>query len=364
MRSTLSKVIMSFRKYVRMFSKKNFQEFIDTGRVEHELSRVEHELSRVEHELKSLIKYENENGLTNIINLDEETILVRMKWGGWVAVDNQNIDQLVGLVVNKQWEPSTTAVMLKNLKRGGVSINIGTSFGYYASLLGVFGGPNSINYCIEANPFMIPYLIKTCYWSGVIDQVRILNRAISDVKDKDLELLYMRQFTAGISKSFRTTKQVFKDLSESSWTHKSVKFLEDRDGFIDTGTSLQTKFIVKSTTVDSFIPNNTAVNVLKMDVEGMESLAILGAKATIQNSPEITIILEHSSNVFTSATESEKTVIKQAWDFLSNEGFYCWKIMPLEDFSEQILLEQIPSWKVWTETSHGDFVFRRGSIQT
>jgi FkbM family methyltransferase len=299
------------------------------------------------------------------IYIGQDTLLVRMKWGAWLAVDSQNIDQLVGLVANNQWEPATTHLLIQNLEPGGKYVNVGTSYGYYACLLGVFGGPNSLTYCFEANPYMIPYLLKSCYWTGAINQVRIKNRAVSNVHGDTIQISFMRQFSGGgggvddpVGKAL-----VFDNPNEVLWHPDNLHLIEDADDFINSGTGLYNQFRVKTTTLDQSIPDGNIIDLIKMDIEGMESQAILGAKNVISRSPNILLIIEHSSYVYSNGSQKSKEHLREAWDFLISERFMCFRINPSENYTDSISINEVTSWEEWIDSSHGDFAFKRQELK-
>jgi len=296
------------------------------------------------------------------INLNESNLLVRMRWGGWIDVDPENIDQLVGLVVNRVWEPATTSLILRNVKKSSTNLNIGTSYGYYAALFGVMGGPNSVNYCVEANPYMIPYLLKTSFWSGTINQTRIMNRAVSNVDGEKVKIYYMPQFSGGggvNATAAKMEKFTYSSIEETRWSAENLKLLETSEGFLAPGTALYLESEIETITVDSIIPENLCIGIMKVDIEGMESKCVLGAKKVIQRSPDILVILEHSEYTYRVGSDSTKQEIEEAWKFLADEGFRCFQIVPQERYDLPAQLLEIFSFEEWKTVPHGDFAFSR-----
>lgn len=279
--------------------------------------------------------------------------------GAWLAVDPRNLDQLVGLVVNREWEPATTGLIMRNIKREGSFVNVGTSYGYYAALLPVLGGPISKTYCFEANPYMIPYLLKTCYWTGVVDQVQIFNRAVSDASESEITISFMRQFAGGGNASAESKTLKFATTSDTDWTPYNLKYLENEQGIINPRIALYNDYQVKTVVIDDKVPSMKKIDLMKIDIEGMESRAILGAKNTIKNSKSIIIILENSRDTYKNASLDDQTKMREAWDFLSEERFDCFAIIPAQKYEKEVGLRKISSWSEWIDVDHGDFIFSR-----
>lgn len=295
---------------------------------------------------------------TKFIHLNKNCALVRMRWGAYVAVDPNNLDQLVGLLVNQQWEPATTKVIMDRCERGSININVGTSYGYYAALLGVWGGSTSKTYCFEANAYMIPYLLKTAYWTGVINDLKIMNCAISDSSNEVVQLRYMPQFAGG-GGIYEATDFIKADRYEDTlWSATNLGLIEDEKGFLSPGKAIYLESQVKTKTLDELIPNEK-ITILKIDIEGMESEAILGGRKLIERSQNISIILEMSEFSYQNVGELKRQKYLQAWEFLHKEGFKCQGITPMENYESEVSMYSVTDFSEWIKVPHGDFLFSR-----
>lgn len=289
-----------------------------------------------------------------LINLDADTILIRMRWGSYIAVDPNNFDQIVGLTVEGQWEPSTTRLIMDKISKSGVYLNVGTSYGYYANLFAVFGGPDSKTYCVEANPYMIPYLLKSAMWSGTIEQLNIYNFAVSNSSGSECKISFMPQFAGG-GGIISSSNDVYTDVSQTRWTVENLAKITDNEGLINyrTGLYLQNSCLTKR--IDDLIDLRTKVDFIKMDIEGSEPFAILGAQKTISNSPDIKMIIEHSGY----HAEKNKFIHEKAYNFLMTEGFKCFYVQPGERYENEAILLPIESLSEWMNAKHGDYYFER-----
>lgn len=295
----------------------------------------------------------------NLISLDNDTVIVKMKWGGLIAVDPKNVDQLVGLVVNREWEPSVTRVIMDRVTEGSQNVVVGTSFGYYPSLIGILAGQNSRTYAIEANSNMIDYLIRTGYWSGVINQLTIHNSAISHVSGQSVMLKHNREFTGAVEFEFET-KQKSSTLHNSThrWKPENLLSMESSEGFLQPGFGVQDYLEIKTRTLDEIVRYGE-ISILKMDIEGMEANAILGAKNLIERSRNLYIIMEMSNSTFEHADAHQKDLIRKAWNYLEQQKFVCFRITPSESFNREVALDPINTFEDWIQSHHADFLFER-----
>lgn len=295
---------------------------------------------------------------TKFMPLNNSCALIRMRWGAYLAVDPNNLDQLIGLLVNQQWEPATTKLIMERCERGSINVNVGTSYGYYAALLGVWAGSTSKTYCFEANSYMIPYLLKTAYWTGVINDLKIMNCAISDSSNEIVKLRYMPQFAGGGGVNEATDFIKVDRYEDTLWSLANLKLLEDESGFLSPGKAIYLESEVKTKTLDELIPEGD-INILKIDIEGMESEAILGGRNLIKRSKNISIILEMSEYSYQNAGELKKLKYLKAWDFLLQEGFKCKGIIPMENYESEVRMYPVNDFSEWVQVRHGDFLFSR-----
>lgn len=111
------------------------------------------------------------------IYLGDRRLLVRTRWGGRLVVPTYNIDVAIGAARDGLIEPWTTRLVQELVREGDVVINAGANFGYYSVLSAQIVGAGGRVIAIEANPHIVPYLIASCFWSGVSNRVAIYSCA-------------------------------------------------------------------------------------------------------------------------------------------------------------------------------------------
>lgn len=164
------------------------------------------------------------------------------------------------LRTQNEFEPLQTSRFLKQVKKGDVVMDIGANIGYYTILASKKVGPSGKVYAFE------PYsknltLLKKNIALNTCTNVVVVAEAVSDTSAK---------------KPFEVDRA---NPGESRLAaHKSKK----------------SDMLVTTITLDSFLKREKIkkADVIKMDIEGAEIQAILGAKNLLKNSKKITLFIE------------------------------------------------------------------------
>lgn len=328
-----------------------FQSSLELKNDHKELKLLNLELRNRIEQLLELMRKPKE--LPRVITLADDLVIVRIRWGCYLAVDPNNFDQLVGLLVEGQWEPGTTRVIMDLIKPNSTYINLGTSYGYYANLFAIFGGSASKTICVEANPYMVLYLMKSAFWSGTVNQMRIYNLAATEFTGDTLQIAFMPQFAGGGALNGSPEISIA-GIHETRWTIDSLKKITNEEGLVIPQTGLYTSHKVNSVKLDDLVPDSE-IDFVKMDIEGSEPSAILGCKKLICRSKDIKIICEHSSQF--ASNNYAKTI--EAFEFLMEENFECYYIKPTEKFEEPSNLVRLYTIEDWLGAKHGDYLFIR-----
>lgn len=155
-----------------------------------------------------------------------------------------------------EYEPHTTKLIQEHVKEGDVCVDVGASIGYMTLTMARQVGKTGKVYSIEPTTNQIEYLKKNVEINGYKDTVSLHNVAAWD-KDED-------------------------------------NFAQ-RDGVQTTDSNklrvnIGSKMTMKGIALDSILPPK--VDFIKMDVDGSEPKALKGLEKTIQNNPQLKMVME------------------------------------------------------------------------
>jgi len=188
-------------------------------------------------------------------------------------------------------EPSTTKIFKKIVKQGNVVVDIGANMGYFSLLAKSLGAEV---YAYEPEPKSYGYLVK----NAEINNYNITARssAISNILGK--ERFYFCSYDSG----HHTLKQNkgIKDYRKTSLIRKCMDLFQKK--YID----------IFTTTLDDEIKER--VDVIKMDCEGSELLAIKGMSRILMENKDLKMIIEF----FPLLLEKMGSNPKDLFDILNN----------------------------------------------
>jgi len=156
------------------------------------------------------------------------------------------------------WEPFETQIFEEQIKPGMVVVDLGASIGYYSLAASRLVGETGKVYAFEPYPDSFNLLVKNIEVNRFTNIVPV-QKAISD--------------KAGTSRLHLSTEPAMNTLSSSlTISHR---------GYVE----------VSITTLDEYFGDNK-VDVIKMDIEGSESLALKGMRNVIKHNPNLKLITE------------------------------------------------------------------------
>ncbi len=264
---------------------------------------------------------------TRVIPLTPGELLVHTVRGFYMVVPGWNIDVAPGIVRDGMIEPWTNEVLLSVIREGDGVINVGANFGYYALLAAQRVGRGGQVYAVEANPVVFPYLVKSAYWGGYPDVIRMFNAAAAspEFHGKTVEFYFEPQFIGGGGMNPFASCQTRRH-EESFWSCDNIdSTLDGNRQFAATG--VYSKITAHCRTVDSMVPNDAKIAAMLIDAEGSECFVISGAKETIRRNPSMALIVEWSPHVL--HDPNRRDMANAMWDFLLNErGYKAYRIAP------------------------------------
>jgi FkbM family methyltransferase len=228
------------------------------------------------------------------IPFDAGRVICEMPFGAWILVDMQNIDVAPGIWRDGVIEPWTTTVFRSRLRSGDVVIDLGANHGYYTTLAASIVGSSGRVAAFEANPRTFSNLMRTVYFSGVPHIVDLYWRAVSDRSGDMVRIVYDVSYAGGGSVHAGPQNMMqTRDLDMLTWSPQTLPGLVDAWGRWEKGRGVFTEAYVGSARLDD-IPGlgDRPIRLFKLDIEGHEPQAILGARNLIAQNKGCSIIME------------------------------------------------------------------------
>lgn len=189
-----------------------------------------------------------------------------------MMVDAKDLGIAPHLIMDGYWESWLTQLFAQIVQPGNVCIDIGANFGYFSILLAELAGNDGRAIAVEANPHIADFLRSTRFLNG--GRFDVLNVAMSDKKGEAVLTVTDRELGGG--------------------TIKPNELLPGK-----------TQVKVPTISVDELVREHglNRVDVIKIDVEGMEPTVFKGMRETISNNPQLKIILEYSPSIYEDAAD-------------------------------------------------------------
>lgn len=204
------------------------------------------------------------------------------------------------------YEPEVRKTVMQFLQPGMTMIDAGANIGYYTLLAARAVGTGGHVYAFEAVPCTAALLRKNIEVNGYSSQVTIVPKAVIDRSSQ--VRIFLNYETSGASSMF--------------WGHG--------EDFVD----------VEGVSLDEFFSKQgwPPINIIKMDIEGAEKLALKGMRELSQRNPELKLIIEGCVR----STNIGELTIKEVAEALQACGFS--RFYLLEDHIREVnIFEEIPN---------------------
>jgi FkbM family methyltransferase len=174
----------------------------------------------------------------------------------------------VGLVLLTEgtYEPFTTALFKKLLPKEGMTVVIlGANIGYFTMIAARQIGHRGKVIAFEPEPSSYELMVKNAQLNG-FDNILTISKAVSD--------------HTGVTRLF-----IPPHLTKPGESRSVSRIIGGEEGY--------DSISVETTDLDSFFRNREcSIDVIKMDIEGAEVLALQGMNDVLKNNPHIKIITE------------------------------------------------------------------------
>jgi FkbM family methyltransferase len=203
-----------------------------------------------------------------------------------------------------QWEPHVEQTLVNSLFPGATVIDVGANVGYHTLRMAEAVGPSGQVHAFEANPEVTRLLRATMFVNGFSSwlgegRVRLYECAALDKPGTVI-------------------------LASSPEHSSSGHVVMDHKPSSDYGPGYSTRMQVPAVMLDAELADRVGtVDLIHMDIEGSEALALYGARGIVARSPTIKIITEWSVRMMETRADVGQYV---AW--LAELGFRFWRIEP------------------------------------
>jgi FkbM family methyltransferase len=217
---------------------------------------------------------------------------VYTKSGTKMYLDKNDTVISKNLAIKQIWESQETDI-LKDLIHDGMNIvDLGANIGYYTLLFSKWVGKTGVVFSFEpeANNFE---LLKKNLSANQVKNVKSFQNAVSNQNEK--KFLYLAP--------------------ENKGDHKIIEVDKNEDS---------KKILVDCVTLDSTDVSKYKIDLIKMDIQGSEMLALMGMANILKNNPKIMVFTEF----WPYGIEKSGFSPKDFFDFFFESGF---KVFLIED---------------------------------
>lgn len=217
------------------------------------------------------------------------------------------------------WEPWIDILLRSTLKPGMTYVNAGANIGYHTMLGAKLVESYGKVFSFEANPHTYALLRKSVYFNGFSGRTALFPAAVYD-RSGEKQFAYVREMLGGGGLFYAGDEHNAKDFQHLDGRHRlRERFIYEPADF--------TKVVVPAVTIDeAVLAEVETVDMLHMDIEGSEAMALLGATETIRRSRDLQMIIEWSLHAV--VDEQLRDNFKQAAALLAEEEFKIYAITP------------------------------------
>jgi FkbM family methyltransferase len=226
-----------------------------------------------------------------------DRILTLTHRGNIIYLAPRDNDLTPWIALYGKWEPHVENTILASLRPGDTVIDIGANVGYHTLVMANGVGSGGQIHAFEANPEAMR-LLRATMSLNAFGWIRLYEKAVLDRPGT---------FTLASDPDHFGSGHVITDRESS-----------------DYGASYSKRVEVAAVTLDAELAHQVGtVDLIHMDIEGSEPLALRGGQALIERSPNIKIITEWSVGMMGARADVGEYV---AW--LVKLGFDFWLIEP------------------------------------
>jgi len=190
--------------------------------------------------------------------------------------------------INRVHEESTTALFRKIVKKGDVVVDLGANIGYFTLLAAKLVGKEGRVYAFEPEPRNFSHLVRNIQLNGYHNVVA-LQKAVADRPGR------VRLFICPYDTGHHTIQKY-----DGIQAYRP-DFVDEKKEFVE----------VEQVRLDDFFKGvETPINVIKMDVEGAEMLALAGMEQVIKRNKNLVMLVEFFPLLIAKMGQSPKEFVR------------------------------------------------------
>jgi FkbM family methyltransferase len=219
---------------------------------------------------------------------------VRLASGEYICVDTNSVDA-TDYLLGWDMEANVIPLFRSFLKPDSVVLDIGANFGLYTAISGTRIRDHGRLYSFEANPHTFDLLRRTLYANRLVQTPNVVavNALVGESGGRGT-LYYLPQFLGGATMT---------NIEQWGEAKRSVQ--------------------LEMITIDQFLPERLAVDLVKIDVEGHEPYVIRGMQETIRRSPNIRIFIEFVEGFLAHTVSADRFAAE-----IDSLGFQICRVLP------------------------------------
>ena len=232
------------------------------------------------------------NGFRSPVYVGDGTVFAPTHHGQWIYLATEDLSVCPRIMTTGTWEAGTTAFMQKHVRPGMNYVEVGANYGYFSLLSAALVGPDGRVDAFEPLPRAASHVRRTFLANGGANWCHLHECAVSD-------------------KVGASTLHSVEDLHGGGQLAPHI----DVPGRVHSTTE------VKTTTLDTALEGRH-IDFLKMDAQGAEGLVLSGAAKTLEQSPNIMMVLEMHARGWDGLSGDPREILGS----LSKMGFEFWRI--------------------------------------
>ncbi|MBF5083142.1 FkbM family methyltransferase [Quadrisphaera sp. INWT6] len=213
-------------------------------------------------------------------------MLITPVYGGFLFAPASDLSITPTLVVHGAMEPPLTQYLWRALDQDSVFVDVGANIGYFSVLAAHKLGSGGRLIAVEANPDAMRFVRDSLAANWLTDRdITLVEAAASDVSG---------------TVSFHRSERFVGDSS----VHASAS------GIVERGVQTVS---VPAVALDEVLADVERVDVLKMDIEGGEHLALLGLERTIDRGAIRTLVMEWNPRMLGDRDAAALAALMREW---------------------------------------------------
>ncbi|MDB5372320.1 MAG: FkbM family methyltransferase [Belnapia sp.] len=224
-----------------------------------------------------------------------DRVLTETHRGLRIYVAPTDMDLAPHILLRGVWETHVEHALLRLLRPGMHAVDVGANIGYHTLTIGAAVGHTGSVHAFEASPGVARLLQASVFINGMSPWVQVHNRAAMDRDGMVILAAQPDHFGSG---------NVVPPGMNDSYHREYSNQVE-----------------VPGITLDAMLPQGRPLDLIRIDIEGSEPLALRGAAGLIQQSPNLRIVSEWSVGMMAVRTDLGAFV---GW--LEGLGFRFWLV--------------------------------------